>query len=103
MGWFDVRMASVSVLVACGPEAATNASESTTIGTTADDVGTSSEASVTTEAADTSTGSDPPGYEDVVEPGPDLAQARYRHVAVLLDDGNVFVAGGFDGSETIAS
>lgn len=103
MGWFGVRVASVSVLVACGPEAATNSSESTTSGTTDDDVGTSSEGGETTAVADTSTGSDPPGYEDVVEPGPDLAQARYRHVAVLLDDGNVFVAGGYDGSETIAS
>jgi hypothetical protein len=52
---------------------------------------------------DTSTGSEPVSYEDVVEPGPALAQGRYRHVAIELDDGTVFIGGGYDGNDTIAS
>ncbi len=51
----------------------------------------------------TDTGGKQAGYQDEIEVGPDLAVGRMHHVAVLLDDGTVFVGGGYSGDQTITS
>lgn len=61
--------------------------------------GSDSEAGSTGDETGAGTGEPTGGYDDVIEPGPELAQGRYRHAAVLLADGTVFVAGGLAGPD----
>ncbi|HWB77516.1 MAG TPA: kelch repeat-containing protein [Nannocystaceae bacterium] len=60
-----------------------------------------SESSESGDESGTTTG--PVEYDDVVEPGPELAFARSSHRAVLLEDGTVFIGGGWNGEEYVTS